>query len=121
MKLSLKETTEKVYVLGNMIANITVDGQIQQAELKPQTINASISTKDLLLSLVNVKHEEGMLMTDVYKKLKLIELIEEAVEEIELSDEQFEGIKKSASEMKWNFACKAIRDFGQDLGIVDGE
>jgi predicted methyltransferase len=121
MILQLKESTEKVYVLSDLAAYITQDGKEQQVSLNPQAINATITTKDLLLSLVNVKQEEGMLMTDVYKKVKLIELIEESEGEIELTDAQFESIKESAQKMKWSVACKSIRDFGLELGIVDSE
>lgn len=119
MILSLRETQEKVYLLGNMMANITTDGKTQQAELVPQTMVSTITTKDLLLALVNVKVEEGMLMSDVYKKVALIELIEESEKEIEFTDAQFESIKDSASKMKWSIASKFIRDFGKELGIED--
>jgi len=119
MKLALKESTEKVYILSNMIANITQDGKGQQAELTPQTIMAKLTTKDLLLAFVNVKKVEGMSSTEVFKVVKLIELIEEGVDEIELTDAQVETLKANAKSGTWAFASKFMRDLFIELGVEE--
>jgi len=121
MILELKETTEKVYIVGSMLAHITSDGKTQEATLQPQTINATISTKDLLLALVNVDKVEGMSTMDIFKKVKLIEIIEEADKEVEFTDVQVEALKASALAGNWKFASKFMRDFFTEIGVEEGE
>lgn len=77
----------------------------------PKTENETMRYSDLLSFCVQSPSQNGYSVQDMRQRIKLLDLIEDASNEIQIEDTDFIKLKELANAMIWGWVHKDIVDF----------
>jgi hypothetical protein len=77
--------------------------------------NSNVKYSDLAIACLNQIPQGGLNATEMRSRIKCIDALENAGEEIQLEDAEFETLKRCVNSMKWAILHKDVVDFIDEI------
>lgn len=82
--------------------------ELKKVTVLKQTAPTEVNYSEWIKTAINVPPQHGFTVDDIRWRIKVVELIEKAHDDVSIEDAEFDKVKKCINDMKWNIVDEEI-------------